>query len=149
MTAARRKGIGGARAALLVATLALAGCGMPAADLFVVERSGTIPGARLTLLVGDGGTVRCNGGPEHEITGAQLIAARAVARELNGDAERPGPARSGLALAVGPGSVLRYSVRSEAGAVRFSDTSPGQPPVLYRVAKLTRDLARGPCGLAR
>jgi hypothetical protein len=33
--------------------------------------------------------------------------------------------------------------------VRFADTSRGQTPPLFRVAKLTRDIARGPCGLAR
>jgi hypothetical protein len=37
----------------------------------------------------------------------------------------------------------------EDGAVRFADDSRGQPPALFRLAKLTRDVARGPCRLAR
>ena len=41
---------------------ALAGCGLNVAspDLFVLTRTGQ--GGKLTLLVNDGGTVRCNGG---------------------------------------------------------------------------------------
>ena len=64
--------------------LLLGGCGGPTADLFVVERDGSIPGARLTLLVSDDGTVRCNRGDRREITSEQLIDAREIARELNG-----------------------------------------------------------------
>lgn len=132
------------------AVAVLAGCGTPSADLFVVTRSGTIPGAGLTMLVGDGGTVRCNGGPERAITSADLIAARKVARELNGkDDQHPGPAVRDLALPAGPGSVLRYEVRLEKGSVAFSDTSANQTPAMYRAAKLVRDLARRVCGLPR
>ena len=39
-------------------------------------------------------------------------------------------------------------MRSEDGSVAFSDTSRGQPQVFYAVAKLTRDIAKGVCGLA-
>jgi hypothetical protein len=54
-----------------------------------------------------------------------------------------------VALAPGPGSILRYDVRTEAGKVAFADTSRGQPPEFFRIAKLTRDLAREICGLPR
>jgi hypothetical protein len=138
-----------ALAAAVLAALVLAGCGQRAADLFVVERSGEVPGARLTLLLGDGGTVRCNGGPEREITSADLIEARAIARALNGTEEEPGPAREGSALPPGPGSILRYRVRSEGGTVSFADTSRRQPQAFFDLAKLTRDLAKRVCGLAR
>jgi hypothetical protein len=135
--------------ALVALGLLLGGCGQRSADLFVVERSGTIPGARLTLLVGDGGTVRCNGGAAREITSADLIDARAIARELNGTEQEPGFAREGLSLPPGPGSILRYQVRSEGGTVRFADISRGQPQAFFDLAKLTRDLAKQVCGLAR
>jgi hypothetical protein len=136
--------------AALAGALALAGCGGPKADLFVVERAGSIPGARLTLLVSDDGTARCNRGPEQPITSAQLIDARAIARELNGpEDERDGPADEGLRLAPLPGSILRYDVRVEDGSVAFSDNSRDQPQVFYEVAKLTRDIAKESCGLAR
>ncbi len=138
-----------ALAGLIVTAAAISGCGAPSADLFVVTRSGSIPGARLTMLVGDGGTVRCNGGPEHALTSEQLIDARKITFELDGDDKDPGPATRNVRLPAGPVTILRYVVRSEQGTVAFSDTSPRQPPVFYKVAKLTRDLAKGPCGLPR
>jgi hypothetical protein len=134
-----------ARVALALALAAppLAGCGTEGHDLFVVERAGTIPGAGLQLRVTDDGRASCNRGALVDITSAQLIDARDLARELAPLARRR------FALAPGPGSVLRYDVVLEDGRVRFADTSRGQPAPLFRVAKLTRDIARGPCGLAR
>lgn len=129
--------------------VALASCGNPSADLYVVDRSGSIPGAKLTMLVGDGGTVRCNGASEQEISSDQLIDARAIVDDLKGKDQDPGPATLGVHLAPQPNSILRYRVRSEAGTVSFSDTSKGQPPVFFRIAKLTRELAKQVCGLPR
>jgi hypothetical protein len=40
-------------------------------------------------------------------------------------------------------------VRTEDGTAVWSDDSSRQPAVLFQVAKLTRDVARGPCHLAR
>jgi hypothetical protein len=131
----------------LVAALAVAatvtGCGGEAHDLFLVQRGGTIPGATLALRVTDDGRASCNRGPLVDITSDQLIDAREIQRDLEPRAKRR------LALAPGPGSVLRYRVVLEDGSVRFADTSRGQPPPLFRVAALTRAIARGPCGLAR
>jgi hypothetical protein len=139
--------------AVCAATLAaaLAGCGGgPPGDLFVVQRDGTIPGARLTLRVTDDGGAYCNKEGRREISSAQLLEARELRRQLNGKAKEDlGPADRGVRLAPGPGSVLSYRVRSEDGTVAFSDTSRGQPPVFFKLAKLTRDVAKGPCGLAR
>ncbi len=150
----RRRGGGVRRAAAALLSLCSAapslGCGGPQADLFLVERAGSVPGARLTLLVSDGGTARCNRGEELPITSAQLIDAREIARELNGpEDERDGPADEGVRLDPAPGSVLTYDVRVEDGSVAFSDNSRGQPPVFYEVAKLTRDIAKEVCGLPR
>ncbi len=136
---------------LAASVAALAGCagGTPSADLFVVTRSGTIPGAKLTLLVSDGGSVRCNGGPEQEISSDQLIDARAILHELEGKRDEDGPIDEDLTLAPRGNSILRYEVRAEDGRVAFSDTSAGQPQVFYELAKFTRDIAKGPCGLPR
>ena len=137
---------------LAVATAAAAGCNGPRpADLFVVQRSGSIPGAALNLRVIDDGHVSCNRGAPKPISSAQLIDARELRRELDGDQskEEVGLAQRHLALKPGPISTLSYRVRSEEGTVSFSDTSPRQPQAFYRLAKLTRDLARGPCGLPR
>ena len=119
------------------------GCGTPSADLFVVTRSGSIPGAGLSLLVSDGGTVRCNGGSARSIGDQRLLTARELARDLRK------PAEHALTLKPGPQSIMRYRVRSEDGTVTFSDTSRGQPLVFFRVAAFTREVAQSVCGLAR
>ena len=135
----------GAVGAVLAVALAAAACdsGAPAHDLFLVQRSGSIPGARLTLRVTDDGRASCNRAPLVDITSAQLIAAREIERDLEPLAKRR------LALPPGRASVLRYRVVLEDGAARFADDSRGQPPALFRLAKLTRDVARGSCRLAR
>jgi hypothetical protein len=131
--------------AVLAVALGAAACGAgaPSRDLFLVQRSGTIPGARLALRVTDDGRASCNRGPLVDITSAQLITAREIERDLEPLAKRR------LALPPGSASVLRYRVVLEDGAVRFADDSRGQPPALFRLAKLARDVARGPCRLAR
>lgn len=135
----RRAGATWAAAAAAV----VAGCGTPSADLFVVTRSGTIPGARLTLLVSDDGTVRCNGGSPRGIGSDLLLDARRLVRDLDASA------RAGTALRPGRGAVLAYRVRLEAGAVRFSDTSRGLTGPMRRVQAFTRRVATGACGLPR
>jgi hypothetical protein len=143
VTAAARPARAAALAVLAVTATAACASGAPAHDLFLVQRSGSIPGARLALRVTDDGRASCNRGPLVEITSAQLIAAREVERDLEPLAKRR------FALPPGRDSVLRYRVVLEDGAVRFADDSRGQPPALFRLAKLTRDVARGSCRLAR
>jgi hypothetical protein len=134
-----------AAALLAAAALGLAACGSgaPAHDLFLVQRAGAVPGARLALRVTDDGRASCNRGRLVDISSAQLITARELARDLEPFAKRR------LALRPGPDSILNYRVVLQDGALRFADDSRGQPPPLFRVAKLTRDVARGSCGLAR
>jgi hypothetical protein len=142
----------GALLALLVAgPAASAGCGGPGtADLFLVQRTGSIDGARLTLRITDDGGAYCNGGGRKEISSAQLIAARALRTDLNGRRDEDvGLAEKHLRLPPGRVSTLSYRVRSERGTAAFSDTSPRQPQAFYRLAQLTRDIASGPCGLPR
>ena len=127
---------------LAVAALPLAGCGgIRAPDLFLVQRSGTVPGAPLTLLVNDEGGVRCNGGPLRKLGDAQLLEARAVQEDLRGSAAKH------LSLSPGPRSVLSYRVRDENGSVSFSDDSSGQPPVFHRLALFVLQTAQRVCGL--
>jgi hypothetical protein len=130
-------------AALAALALAAARCGREARDLFLVTRSGDVPGARLTLRVTDDGRASCNRRPLVEISSDQLIAARESTRDLED------PAKAGLRLRPGPQSVFSYRVRTEEGTVAWSDDSRRQPPVLFKLAKLTRDVAKGPCHLAR
>jgi hypothetical protein len=111
-----------------------------------------VPGARLTLRITDDGGAYCNDLGRREITSEQLIEARELRRALDGDKreeEKPGLAERGIRLQPGRITTLSYRVRSEQGTVAFSDTSPNQPAAFYRLAKLTRDVAKGPCGLPR
>jgi hypothetical protein len=137
----------GAVAALAAAVAA--GCGGEAGDLLAVERSGSIPGARLDLRVTVDGRAACNRGELRQLPSDQVIAARRIERALAGEEEDPGPAARELRLRPGPRSILRYRARVEAGTVAFADTSRGQPAAFFQVAKLTRDVARGTCGLRR
>lgn len=126
----------------LVAAPLLAGCGTAAGDLMVVERSGSIEGADLSLRVIDDGQVECNG-ERRDLGSEQLIEAREVVREL---AE---PAAAGISLPPGDPTILRFRIRTADGVVGFSDTSADQPEVFYRAAQLVRDIAQDACGLRR
>ena len=129
-------------AVLALATLAAACGGLKAPDLFIVERYGAAPGARLTLLVNEEGGVHCNGGPTLKLSDPQLIEARAIQEDLHG------PASAHLTLPASPGSVLSYEVRDESGTVRFSDDSYPVPAVLRRLALFVVQTAQRVCHLA-
>jgi hypothetical protein len=150
-----RRAVASVLVLLLAATAAaLTACnGSLPADLFLVQRSGSIAGARLTLRISDDGGAFCNDGPRKEITSAQLITAREIRRELDGDKNddenKIGLAAKHINLPPGTITTLSYRVRSEEGTVVFSDTSAHQPQTFYRLAQLTRDVARGACGLPR
>jgi hypothetical protein len=130
------------RAAAALALVLLAGCGSASPDLFEVRRSGEDPAANVTLVVNDGGHVTCNG-EEHPLDAERLLRARELSREL---AE---PAELGIELPPGPGAVLSYRVRMEAGTIRFSDTSRGKPPAFLRLAGFTQDVTERVCGIVR
>jgi hypothetical protein len=133
------------RAAAAAALLALvaAGCGSPAGDLFEVDRSGSIPGARLRLVVADDGTVRCNGAAPRDIGDPRLLTARELGRELDDAAVR------GTTLRPGRGTVLSYRVRTPGGTLTYSDSSRGQTKAMLRLQGFVRDVSRNVCGLRR
>lgn len=129
-----------AAAALLA--LALAGCGSPAADLFVVDRSGSDRNANLSLLVSDDGTVSCNG-TKRPIPNDRLLDARKLTRDLSK------PAELHLVLPPRPGTVLSYKVRMEAGTLAFSDTSRPLPIAFTQLEVFTKNISEDVCGLRR
>ena len=129
--------------AALVLAAAAAGCGTPSADLFAVQRAGSVPGAKLDMVVSDGGTVRCNGRPAVDITDDELLDARELQRDLKDAAERH------LEFASRPGSVMRYEVRTPDGSVRFADNSPGARGTLAKLVLFVRTVAKQRCRLAR
>ncbi len=131
----------GALAALCAAAL-LSGCtGIKAPDLFVVYRSGNVPGAKLTVLVNEEGGVTCNGGKVLKLSDHQII----VAREIQEDLETPSSHRTSLPPRAG--SVFSYYVRDEKGSVRFSDNSTSQPKAFHRLTLLVLEIAQGICHL--
>ena len=130
-------------AALALGAAALGACGSPPADLFEVRRTGRDPNANLTLVVSDGGTVRCG---SHEPTGLdadRLLRARQLARDL---AE---PAALGLELPPGRGTILAYRARLETGTIAFADSSPDRPAAFDRLAAFTADVAENVCRVER
>jgi hypothetical protein len=132
-----------ALATLAAATFGAAACGTPSADLFVVDRTGSLPDAKLTLRVGDGGTVRCDGGDERSISSDDLLDARQLTEELRPLLDR------GTRLPTREGSLLQYRVAGEEGEVRFADNSPNQPAVFAELIRFTRRIAMEVCGRDR
>ena len=130
------------RAVLALAALAVVACGSPPPDLFVVTRSGPDPAANLTLVVSDSGSVTCNG-KQHPLDAKRLLKARQLTRDLAKQAEL------GLELPPGPNANLSYKVRLEAGTVRFSDTSRGNPLAFFQLAAFTKDVSERVCGIVR
>ena len=136
-----RRGAG--TAALAGAALVAAGCGTPSADLFVVDRSGSLPDAKLTLRVGDGGTVRCDGGEEKPISSEDLLDARQLTEDLRPLLDQ------NVRLAPREGSLLRFRVTGEEGEVRFADNSRRLPKPFAQVIAFTRKIAMQVCGRDR
>jgi hypothetical protein len=140
---ARGRGAAGLGTALVVAlATALGACGgVTSADLFILQRSGGTPGARLTLLVNEGGVVHCNGGPPLPISDELLVQARGIQEDLQSAAS------AHLSLPPRAGSVLNYYLRDPDGTVRFADDSAKQPHVLRELADFTLKVAQGVCRL--
>lgn len=136
---ARRAAAGAASAVL---GLAVAACGTPSPDLFVVDRDGTVPGAQLELLVSDQ-TARCNDGPAKRLSSAQIIEARDLRRDLlllqNGDEAIP---------KAPPAQIFTFTVQTEEGTLRYPDTQQ-RPDVLPRLSRFVRRVAIDTCGLER
>jgi hypothetical protein len=112
--------------AVPLAVLVLAGCGGPTADLFVVQRTGEVPGANLRMLVSDGG-VSCNGAPRVDISSDELLEGRAIATDLAELEQSDIPPRDP--------AVFGFEVRAESGTLRFADVN-ARPEVLPRLVRL-------------
>ncbi|CAA9529100.1 MAG: hypothetical protein AVDCRST_MAG85-3504 [uncultured Solirubrobacteraceae bacterium] len=134
----RRAVVASATAAAMLA----GGCGTESSDLFVVERTGSLPDAKLTLVVGDGNTVECDGA-EKPFANELLLDARQLAEDLEPLLDK----RTRLPEA--QGSIVRYRVFNDLGEVRFADSSPGLPSELGQLIRLTRQIARDACGRRR
>jgi len=118
--------------------LLLAGCGGSAGDLLSISATGGIAGGRHTVVVSGDGRGSCDRGPLKELPSDRVIDAREVEREAADLARRatiypPLPdARS-------------YTLRTKAGVVRWSEGTPGLPPVLPKAQLLDLQLQRLLC----
>jgi hypothetical protein len=111
-------------AAALCAGVVLAGCGLnvESPDLFLLTRTGQ--GQKLTLLVNDGGTIRCNGGRARHLADRFLLQARDIAENLDSDVQNNVHFGSRLA------STFTFSVKLQDGTITFPDTAaPGHHEV--------------------
>jgi len=136
------------RLPLLVATvtalLLLTSCGtQTSADLYLIKRTGKIPGANLTLLVTDNGSVRCNGGPPRPLPNDMLLQSRELTKQLAEDQSKPIP------MIGVPNSIYDFTVTFGAGKVGWQDGNPYVPESFKQLAYLTRRIAKQVCGLKR
>jgi hypothetical protein len=128
-------------AAAAAVALLTAGCfDVRSADLFLLTRTGQ--GSTLTLLVNDGGTIRCNGGKAKRVSNTTLIAARDLADNLAGDGQ------DNLTIPRAPGSVYYYRIRLEQGTVAFPDRAAATRKVLAQAELFAAQAAQRDCGLS-
>jgi hypothetical protein len=120
------------------AAIALAACGGPAASLFGVQRSGTVPGANLQVVPSDDGTVKCNG-RSHELPDPLLLTAEDLADALGA------PASKGLNLPSGPHPIYTYVVATPSGTLSYSDESPHETSVMRHLAAWVLTVAKTVC----
>ena len=122
--------------------IAIAGCGAKPADIFIIERTNASTHALLTLLVNEEGGVRCNGGKELKLGDKELVQARGIQEDLKE------AAAANTVLAPQPGSVYTYSLRDEAGSLRFSDNSAKQSSAMHQLQLFVLQTAQQLCGVS-
>lgn len=135
-----RRTLAGAAMAAAAAML-LAGCfDVQSADLFLLTRTGQ--GSKLTLLVSDGGTIRCNGGKAKSISNTALITARDLSENLATDAQNK------LTIPQAPGSVYYYRIRLQQGTIAFPDRASATHHLLGQAELFAAQAAQRECGLS-
>ena len=112
-----------------------------AGDLFLLTRTGA--GPRLTHLVNDGGTVRCNGAAAKPLPDKLLLQARDLSSTLDHDAKNQ------LHNPRTANTVASYTVKLTDGTISFPDTAARAHSELAQLELLTVQIAQGPCGLSR
>ena len=129
-------------AATVAGLAGLVGCGLGinSPDLFLLTRTGV--GDRLTLLVNDGGSIKCNDRAPRPLAEPLLLRARDLATALANDAKQR------LSIPPSPRSLARFKIRLQEGTVSFPDTAGAQHPELARAELFTVQVAKDACGLS-
>jgi hypothetical protein len=118
---------------------ALAGCGfdVQSPDVLLLTRTGQ--GRTVTVLVNDGGTIRCDGGKQKPISNRLLIRARDLGDGVANDA------KAKLRLPSPPNSIYRYTISVPNGTLSFPDTAAARRPELASAEQFTLAALAGPC----
>jgi len=124
----------------MLAALTACGLDVQLPDLFLLTRTGQ--GSKLTLLVNDSGTIRCNGGKTKQLSSSLLITARDLADNLSGDATRH------LDLPSGSSATYDFTIRLQQGTIRFSDRDTARHPYLAQAELFALQAAQQACGLS-
>lgn len=127
---------------IALGAILLSGCGidMTSADLFVLTRTGQ--GQTLTMLVNDGGTIRCNGGHTRALPNALLLRARDLASSLDKDV------KAHMKFPPKANSVFTYKVELQDGTLTFADTSAAGHKELAQAELFAVQAAQSACGIA-
>jgi hypothetical protein len=120
--------------------LVAGGCGfqVQSPDLFTMTRTGA--GGSQSVLVNDGGTIRCNGGAARTLPDPLLLAARDLATSLDNDVKNQLALRPAAA-----DSVYRYEVRLQDGTLAFADTDASGHKELGQAELFMTQALQGPC----
>jgi hypothetical protein len=133
-----RRALAGGAVVLAAAGL-LAGCfDVQSADLFLLTRTGQ--GGTLTLLVNDGGTIRCNGAKAKPLSDSALITARDLSDNLATDAQNH------LTIPPAPGSVYHFTIKLQQGTISFPDRAAATRKVLAQAELFAAQSAQRDCG---
>jgi hypothetical protein len=131
-------------AVLLIAAsvLAITACGLDvrSPDLFLLTRTGQ--GPKLSLLVNDGGTIRCNGSKPKQISNVMLISARDLSDNLATDATNH------LDLRPAPGTIFSFRIHLQQGTIIFSDRDTTNHKELAQAELFALQAAQQVCGLS-
>jgi hypothetical protein len=134
-----RRALVGTALAVAVAVLVAACFDVQSADLFLLTRTGQ--GHKLTLLVNDGGTIRCDGAKAKPLSNRALITARDLSDNLATDAQ------NNLTIPKAPGSVYYFTIKLEQGTVSFPDHAAATHNVLAQAELFAAQAAQRDCGL--
>jgi hypothetical protein len=127
---------------VVLATAAIAGCGLnvQSPDLFLLTRTGQ--GKTLTMLVNDSGTIACDGANAKPLADPLLIRARALAQDLADDA------KAKLRIPPAAETVAMYKLRLQNGTITFPDTAGSRHKELAEAELFAVQAAQQACGLA-
>jgi hypothetical protein len=124
--------------ALALATM-LGGCGGDAGDLMSITATGGFAGGMHTVVVTGDGRGSCDRGPLKLLPSGRVIEAREIEHEV------ADLARRAATYPPSGADARRYTLKTKAGVVTWTEGRPGLPPALPRTQLLAVQLERLLC----